>query len=149
MINGIPERRAQLMVDLVGAWRLTSAYFVAEGSGERLDALGDEPFGSMVFEPGGRMIGLATAGASTRAASATDMASLHRSMASYTGRWSVEGEKLVTQVDGAWEPSWVGTEQVRYLEWDGSTLSLRMAPVDHPAFPGEKVIGYLDWEKEA
>jgi len=66
----------------------------------------------------------------------------------YTGRWSIDGEKLITQVDGAWDPSWVGTEQVRHCACDGRTLSARTAPFDHPSFPGQEVIGYLDWEKE-
>jgi hypothetical protein len=43
----------------------------------------------------------------------------------------------------------VGTDQVRYWEFDGRTLSVRTMPAEHPAFPGEPVIGYVDWEKEA
>ena len=136
------------MVDLVGTWRLKSAYFVAHGTGDRLDVLGAEPFGRAVFEPGGRMIAILTCAACTRAASATDMAALYKSMIAYTGRWSIDGEKFVTQVDGAWDPGWVGTEQVRHFVLDGCTLSVRTAPLDHPSFPGEQVIGYVDWEKE-
>ncbi len=136
------------MVDLVGTWRLKSAYFVGQRSGDRLDFLGTEPFGYAVFEPNGRVISLLTSGRPTRAASAADPAALHRSMVSYTGRWSIDGDQFVTQVDGAWDPSWVGTEQVRYFTFDGHTLSVRTMPVDHPAFPDEPVIGYVDWEKE-
>ena len=148
MTSGIPERKGQLMMDLVGTWRLKSAYFVAQKTGDRLDVLGAEPFGYAVFEPGGRLIVIITSSARTRAASATHMAALHKSMVAYTGRWSVDGEKLITQVDGAWDPSWVGTEQVRHCACDGRTLSARTAPFDHPSFPSQEVIGYLDWEKE-
>ena len=136
------------MVDLVGTWRLKSAYFVAQRTGNRLDILGAEPFGYAVFEAGGRMISILTPDARTRAGSATDPAALHKSMVAYTGRWSINGEKFVTQVDGAWDPSWVGTEQVRHFVFDGRTLSIRTTPLDHPSFPGEEVIGYVDWEKE-
>jgi hypothetical protein len=137
------------VVDLVGTWRLKSAYFVAQRTGNRLDLLGAEPFGYAVFESHGRMIGILTSGARERAASASDPVALHNSMVAYTGRWSIDGDKFVTQVDGAWDPSWVGTEQVRHLAFDGRTLSIRTAPLNHPLFPGEEVIGYVDWEKEA
>jgi len=77
------------------------------------------------------------------------MAALFTSMAAYTGRWSIDDEKLMKHVDSAWNPSWVGTEQVRYYTFDGHTLSLRAAPIEHPACPGQTVIGYLDWQREA
>jgi Lipocalin-like domain len=137
------------MMDLVGTWRLKSAYFLAEGTGERLDVLGAEPFGYAVFEPGGRLVVIITSSGRTRATSDADMAALYKSMVAYTGRWSIDGEKLITHVDGAWDPSWVGTEQVRHVAGDGRTLSARTAPAEHPAFPGQDVIGYLDWEKES
>jgi hypothetical protein len=137
------------MLDLVGAWRLKAAYFVAQETGERLDLLGADPFGYGVFEANGRMIALLTSAGRTPAAAGADLAALFKSMVAYTGRWSIDGEKIVTTVDGAWDPSWVGTEQVRYYAFDGQTLSIRTAPTEVPAFPGQKVIGYLDWQREA
>jgi hypothetical protein len=136
-------------VDLIGTWRLKSAYFVAQRTGDRLDLLGAEPFGYAMFESSGRMISILTSDASTRAASAADPAALHKSMVAYTGSWSIDDDKFLIRVDGAWDPSWVGTEQVRHFTFDGRTLSIRTAPLDHPSFPGEEVIGYVDWEKEA
>jgi hypothetical protein len=135
-------------VDLIGTWRLKSAYFVAQRTGDRLDVLGAEPFGYAVFEPSGRMITILTSSAGTRASLATDPVALHKSMVSYTGRWSADDDKVVVQIDGAWDPGWVGTEHVRHITFDGRTLSVRTPPVDHPSFPGEAVIGYVDWEKE-
>ena len=134
--------------DLVGVWRLTAAYFVGQDSGDRIDLYGAEPFGYAVLESNGRMLVLLTWSGRTPAASSSDMANLFKSMAAYTGKWSFDGEKLVTKVDGAWDPSWVGTEQVRYVTFDHRTLSIRTAPTEVPAFPGQKVIGYLDWQRE-
>ncbi|MBO3745132.1 lipocalin-like domain-containing protein [Streptosporangiaceae bacterium NEAU-GS5] len=148
-LSGISQRRGRLVVDFIGTWRLVSSYFVAQESGDRLDVLGAEPFGYAVFESTGRLISLLTSDARTRAASGADPAALHKSMIAYTGRWSIDGDKIVTLVDGAWDPSWVGTEQVRYFTFDGRTLSVRSAPFGHPSFPGQEVIGYVDWEKEA
>jgi hypothetical protein len=137
------------MLDLVGAWRLEAAYFVAQDTGDRLDLLGTEPLGYVVFAANSRMIVLLTAGGRTPTASSSEMATLFKSMIAYTGRWSIDGEKIVTHVDGAWDPSWVGTEQARYYTFDGRTLSVRTAPLDHPAFPGQKAIGYVDWQRDA
>ena len=136
------------MGDLVGAWRLRSAYVVAHRTGNRLDILGAEPFGYVVFEPSGRMIALLTSGVGARGAAATDVEALHKSMIAYTGMWSIHGETLVTKVDGAWDPSWIGTEQVRHLAFGEGTLSVRSTPVSHPSFPGEEVIVHVEWEKE-
>ncbi len=77
------------------------------------------------------------------------MAALYKSMFAYTGGWSIDGEKFVTKVDGSWDPSWVGTEQVRYYRFDGQTLSIRTAPIEHPSFPGQAVIGHVNWQREA
>lgn len=136
-------------MDVVGTWRLESAYFIAQGTGDRVDILGANPFGFAIFEPSGRMIAILTSDADARMTASEDVAALHKSMISYTGRWSVDGEKLVTQVDGAWDPSWVGVEQVRYLTVDASTASVRTGPLRHPSFPGDEVIGYVNWEREA
>ena len=136
------------MLNLVGAWRFQAGYFVVHETGDRRDIFGAEPFGRVVFAPDGRMIVLITPAVRTPPESASEMAAIFKSMAAYTGRWSIDGERFVTEVDGAWDPSWVGTEQVRYYTFDGHTLSLRTMPIEHPAFPGQKVIGYLDWLRE-
>jgi hypothetical protein len=133
--------------DPVGSWRLRSVYFVAQRTGNRLDLLGGEPFGYTLIEPGGRLMALLTADGRTRA-EVDDVAALHTSMVAYTGRWSIEGETVVTRVDGAWDPSWVGTEQVRHLEFGEDTFSLRSEPFSHPAIPGESVVSYAEFERE-
>ena len=113
------------MVDLARAWRLKAAYFLAQGTGDRLDVLSAESLERVVFEPSGRMIVILTSAARTRAASATDMAALFRSMVAYTGRWWIDGEKFVKQVDGAWDRAGSGPSKSRHFVFDGRTLSVR------------------------
>ena len=76
------------------------------------------------------------------------MAELFRSMVAYGGKWSIDREKFVSEVDIAADPGWVGTTQVRYYTSDGQTLSLRTAPLELPSHPGRKAVVYADWEKE-
>jgi hypothetical protein len=144
-----PVEEGRLLRDLVGTWRLDSAYFVAQKTGDRIDILGANPFGFFILDPSGRMITIMTSDSHTRENATGDIAELYRSMISYTGRVSIDGEKAVTHVDGAWDPGWVGTEQVRYASLNGNMLSLRSAPLRHPAFPDDEVVGYVNWEKEA
>jgi hypothetical protein len=135
--------------DLVGVWRLKSAVIIDQESDERTEMYGASLLGRAIFEPNGRMIAMLVPSGRSEAASDADAAKLFRSMVAYSGRWSIDGEKFVTRVDMAWEPSWIGTEQVRYYAFDGQTLSLRTAVIELPSRPGRKVVGQLDWEQES
>ena len=126
------------MLNLVGAWRLQAGYFVVHETGDHRDIFGAEPFGRVVFAPDGRMIVLITPAVRTPPESASEMAAIFKSIAAYTGRWSIDGERFVTELDGAWDPSWVGTEQVRYYTFDGHTLSLRTMRSNIQPFPAKR-----------
>jgi hypothetical protein len=136
------------MLDIVGCWHLTRVYAIAQGTGERIEPLGGAPVGCVIFEPNGYMIGIMTSGAREPPASDADMARLFQSMIAYSGRWSIDEEKYVINVDIAWDPNWIGTEQVRYYSFDGQTLCLHTPLIEHSSFPGQKVTGYADWRRE-
>jgi len=137
------------MLDLVGVWRLVGAsYVVFEETGERTELLGSEPRAYAIFEPGGRVMVIGQANNRTPGTSTAAMAELFQSMVAYSGKSSIDGEKFVTVVDLAADPSWVGTVQVRYYTFDGHTLSLRTAPLELPSFPGRRAVVYANWEKE-
>jgi len=136
------------MLDLVGVWRLVASYVLLEDTGERTELLGSEPRAYGIFEPGGRMMVIGHANDRIPGTSTAAMAELFRSMVAYSGKWSIDGEKFVTVVDVAADPSWVGTVQVRYYTFDGQTLSLRTAPLELPSFPGRKAVVYADWVRD-
>ena len=58
--------------------------------------------------------------------------------------------KFITKVDAAWNPGWVGTEQVRFWRVDGNKLFITTAPTSTPNLDGTEkmIIGNLVWEKE-
>lgn len=65
-------------------------------------------------------------------------------MIAYSGLCRVEGEdKLIIQVDTAWHPAWVGTEQRRFFRLDRDVLSIATAWQTHPSFPGRTARGVL------
>ena len=118
------------MLDLVGVWRLLASYVVLADTGERTELLGHEPHAYAIFEPGGRMMVIGHAKNRTPATSTAAMAKLFRSMVAYSGKWSIDSEKFVTEVDIAADPGWVGTTQ-------GSVLHLqRTNPASPNGSPG-------------
>jgi hypothetical protein len=134
---------------LVGAWRLTAAYIVVQGTSERADLYGPKPRGYAVFEPNGRLMGLLMSSGRDAAQTDPDRATLFKSMMAYSGKFSIDAEKFVTKVDMAWDPSWEGTEQIRYYTFENDQLSLRTTPIEHPSFPGQKIVAYVDWTRDA
>jgi len=132
------------MLDPVGVWRFVAGYAIAEDTGERIDPYGADPRGYGIFDRGGRMIALLEASGRVAGKSEAQMAELYRSMIAYSGKWSVDGEKFVTEVDIASDPSLVGTSQIRYYTYDGEIMSLRTPPMALPAFNGRKAVIYAD-----
>ena len=57
-------------------------------------------------------------------------------MVAYSGSLDIDeqGGSFVNRVDTAWQPGWVGTEQVRYFSFEGDTLRIRSAEQTLPQF---------------
>jgi Lipocalin-like domain len=131
---------------LVGSWKLVSFGFAIEGSDERGNVYDEHPAGSLTFTPNGRMTAILTGG--DRAAIA-DPQELFAGMMAYSGHYRYQGTDIfVVNVDVAWHPSWVNTEQTRFFEIDGDTLSVTSPPQAHPKFPGRLVRGIVTCRKE-
>jgi hypothetical protein len=130
----------------VGTWKLVSFQFEVEGSAERRNVFDEHPVGVIILTAEGRLLTLITASNRAPTAAASD---LFDSMMAYSGLYRLQGNRLITTVDSAWHPAWIGTEQTRSFKRDGDTLSL-MAPDFHenPKFPGQRVRGIAIWQKE-
>ena len=57
---------------------------------------------------------------------------LHKNMVAYSGRYTVEGNKVVHHIDISWNQSWTGTDQVRFFKLEGNTLTIKTAPTKNP-----------------
>jgi hypothetical protein len=49
-------------------------------------------------------------------------------MAAYSGRYTVEREKVVHHVDVSWNEAWTGADQVRFVKVVGDRLTITTAP---------------------
>ncbi len=70
------------------------------------------------------MVSIITAEGRQAAKSDRDRADLFKSMIAYTGLYRLEGDKYITKVDVSVNPAWVGTEQVRFVKFDGDRLRI-------------------------
>lgn len=133
---------------LLGVWRVVSAQGRDEDTGEVSDICGPDPRGFAIFSPEGRVAFLLTASGRKPPANDPEAAALHREMTAYTGRFSLTGNQIVTEVDVAWHPAWEGSRQPRFYQLEGDRLTLSTEVTGHPSRPGRRVRGTIVWTRE-
>lgn len=115
----VPPSYADDHTKLLGTWKLVSWESEFQATGERELVLGKSPTGYSIFTREGRMMTVLTGEGRTAPKTDLDRANLFKSMLAYTGMFRIEGDKMIIKVDGSWNPAWMGTEQVRFLKFDG------------------------------
>jgi len=143
MENGLRER-------LIGTWKLVSARRKEIASGREDSFFGDEPSGYINYSPDGRMIALLVRGDRPRpqseAASAGEAETLFRSVVSYAGTYSVNGNEVTHHVDISWNELWTGTDQTRLVTFDGDYVRLSTRPSPDP-IEGKMSVRTMTWER--
>jgi hypothetical protein len=105
-----------------GIWKLVSWESEFQATGEREPVMGKNPTGYVIFTPEGRMMAILTAEGRTSPKTDEDRANLFKSVIAFTGMNRFEGDKTINKIDVSWNPAWIGTEQVRFLKFDGDRL---------------------------
>lgn len=108
--------------EIVGIWKLVSFEAEIQATGAKEPLMGQNPTGYAIFTPEGRVMFVLTGEGRKAAKTVQDRAELLNSMVAYTGMYRVEGGKWITKVDVAWNPEWIGTEQIRSFTVDGKRL---------------------------
>ena len=132
---------------LVGSWKLTS-WTIQVIDGEASQPFGPNPKGRAVFTPDGFSAFMIARSDRKPATSDADSAALLKSLMVYTGKFTVDGDKLTTNVDLSWNEILTGTAQVRFFKLEGDKLFVRTAEQASAVYPGKKVVGTLTWERE-
>ena len=132
---------------LLGSRRLVSFQRRFEDTGEVIDMYGADPRGAIVFGAGRMAVVIAASGRAPPADKA-GMASAFRGMMAYTGRYTVEGDRIVAEVGAAWHPAWEDTRQPRFLKLEGDRLTLTTPVQVHPLFPGRPGHGVVVFARE-
>jgi hypothetical protein len=134
---------------LPGNWKLVSFYTEDVQTKQRNNIYGEHPNGFVGITPG-RFFAFTTAEGRVAPQMPEEQAAAYRTLIAYTGKWRLGGEKFITKVEVAWNPGWVGTEQVRFWRLQGNKLIITSAPVSipDPNGPDRMMVGYLVWERE-
>ena len=112
---------------LLGNWKLVSFFTEEVQTKQRSNVFGEHPNRFIGFTPE-RFFAFAMAEGRKAPQTPEEQAAAYRTVVAYTGKWRLEGEKFITKVDVAWNPGWVGTDQVRFWRVDGNKLFITTAP---------------------
>ena len=107
-----------------GVWRLVAYEIEIQATGQKEPVMGKSPTGYVIFTPEGRVWFVLTGEGRKPAKTVQERTELLDSLVAYTGTYRIEGDKWITQVEVAWNPAWVGTEQARFFKVDGDRLSV-------------------------
>jgi Lipocalin-like domain len=135
---------------LLGTWKLIAAVREEIPSGIKTEFLGSTPIGYINYGADGRMLVLTVASerrkpAGSKATSA-EVEALFRSMTSYGGTYTIDGNEITHHVDVSWNESWTGTEQKRIARFNGNRVYLSTPPSLDP-ITGTTSVRTMTWEK--
>jgi hypothetical protein len=135
---------------LVGTWHLLSSKKEFTDTGEILDFLGPDPVGFISYGPDGLMqvifVRRDRQAPGSTPPSAEEKLALFDSMLAYAGTYSLHDDHVVHHIDVSWNQTWTGSNQVRFIQLNGSTLEITTAPTPDP-HTGRTVIGRVVFRK--
>ena len=135
---------------LIGTWRLVSVTNEDAETGATSDLFGPDPIGYISYAADGRMMVVQVRSDRPKPqgdiASTTEAEALFRSMLSYAGRYTIEGDEVTHHIDVSWNQAWTGTDQVRFYHLSGDMLTITTAPY-RSYQDGRQGRSVLIWEK--
>jgi hypothetical protein len=134
---------------ITGTWRLTSMLTRFDG-GDAIQPYGSDPKGRLVITPDGYWIIIITGAGRGIAKSSDEKAALLDSMLAYSGKYSIDADRITTQVDVSSNEIYSGANQrqTRFFEVAGDKLVLRTGTIASAVRPGQKAEGTLTFQRE-
>jgi hypothetical protein len=135
---------------LLGTWKLQSYTRELTDTGRKYNLFGEHPNGYITYTSDGRMNAILTMDVRPKPVGAVptidQKEKLFGSMVAYAGSYTVDGSKVIHHVDISWNEAWTGTDQVRFFQLDGDTLTIT-TPVTKSAIDGQEGRSIVVWEK--
>jgi len=110
------------MPSIVGTWKLVRATARDAAGLARPSPYGGKALGRVTFTADGRMMSVVCDGRKELPPGVS------REYNSYCGNYTFDGERLVTRVDAASDPSRIGSDQVRGVRFEGERMVLIPPP---------------------
>jgi hypothetical protein len=133
--------------NIVGTWKVVSYVTEELATGKKTPLLGEHPKGYLIYTPEGRVMTLGVHETRSPPKTDEDRVNLHNSMIAYSGRYTIEGDKVVHHIDVSWNETLTGTDLVRFVKLEGDRLTIMTAPARHP-ITGIESRSVLIWERE-
>ncbi|AMB44672.1 lipocalin-like domain-containing protein [Methylobacterium sp. AMS5] len=121
---GLQPARAADGARLTGLWKLVSYEVEVRKDGEKLPVMGAHPTGYAYFTPEKRVFFVLTGEGRKPAETEAERAALMGTLVSYSGKFRLDGDSWTADLDVAWDPKWVGTQQTRMFTLDGDRLQV-------------------------
>src|SRR5262245_31688789 len=138
----------ELRQKIVGTWTLVSVVYEDQETKERTPVLGEHPRGRQIATVDGRWLALVTAENRPVPKTDAERARALQTMIAYTGRYRVEDSKVITKVEAAWNETWVGGEQTRFIRFEGDRLFIESPPMPHLNVNNKVVKVVVIWDRE-
>lgn len=130
---------------LVGTYKLLSFTSKFE-DGSSYDFLGANPVGYVVITP--KLFTSILVSTDRKPGNTADAKlALFNSIIAYSGPYTVEASKLITDVEVSWNQAWTGTKQGRTWRVEGDKLILVTDWAPSVKDPSKKASGHLVWQK--
>ena len=129
------------MPSIVGTWKLVAAAARDRNGNPLPPPYGGKGLGRVMFNAEGRMMAVTCDGRPELPADAS------RAYGSYVGTYTFDGSRLVTRVDGASDPTRIGSDQVREVSFAGDDRMI-LRPPPRPTEAGEE-FRELTWQRIA
>ena len=133
---------------LVGMWRLVSFDVEGQATGKRRPAFGNIPNGRLMLLANGYMMLFITAEGRRSPKTVEEKAEAFNTMIAYSGKYKVDGENFITDVDLAWQEAWTGAKQIRTFRLVGSRAQFTSAWAPSPFDPARITRGILEFERQ-
>jgi Lipocalin-like domain len=134
---------------IVGCWTLKSHIVQVVDTGERLLPFGDNPRGALILHESGRMAVLITPRDQIPPVGEPEAAKAYGQMIAYSGRYRLEGNRLITDVDVSWMPAWADSSQARTFVVAENELEIISEPGPMPGRGGALAFAVLTFTREA
>jgi hypothetical protein len=131
---------------IVGTWQIQSWVATDTESGAVVNVFGEKPSGHIIYTTGGNMAVMLTADGRKNLSGdryntpAEERAQAFSTHAAYSGTYEVTGEGIMHHVKASSFQNWVGTDQLRYVDIKGDTLTMKTPPLKGPPDGKTKVM---------
>jgi hypothetical protein len=134
---------------LAGTWKIVSLITKFDG-GDAVEPFGPNPKGRLVLTPEGQWIIILTTVNRRLAKNFEEKAALLDTMLAYSGKYTIEGNRMTIQVDMSWNEIYSGANQnqTRFFDIEGDILIIRSPEIVSAVRPGQKAVATLTLQRE-